>query len=167
MRCWPPVFSFAEYTIEQAKTHGLACMRCAYERILAGRGALTEDGLVPVIAQQRKPESVDVRLDESRAWFTVAEGYAFTGRDHAEIMAQSEESGTAESDRLFLDCDEDVILLKLNKKGHSCHTGRESCFYRSLLTDNGSRRAGLKDPKLFIKNHERRITTTGANPGTA
>ena len=32
-----------------------------------------------------------------------------------------------------LDCDEDVILLKVEQKGGiACHTGRRSCFYRSL-----------------------------------
>lgn len=32
-----------------------------------------------------------------------------------------------------LDCDDDVILLKVEQKGGiACHTGRRSCFYRRL-----------------------------------
>jgi phosphoribosyl-AMP cyclohydrolase len=32
-----------------------------------------------------------------------------------------------------LDCDEDVILLKVEQKGGiACHNGRRSCFYRKL-----------------------------------
>jgi phosphoribosyl-AMP cyclohydrolase len=52
---------------------------------------------------------------------------------------------------LFLDCDEDVILLKIEQEGGiACHTGRESCFYRSLI--NGQWQAVepvLKDPQTI------------------
>jgi len=34
---------------------------------------------------------------------------------------------------VYLDCDEDVILLKIEQQGGiACHTGRESCFFRTL-----------------------------------
>jgi len=47
-----------------------------------------------------------------------------------------------------LDCDEDVIILKVEQIGGiACHTGRESCFYR--IFNNGEWQVVepvLKDP---------------------
>ena len=34
---------------------------------------------------------------------------------------------------IFYDCDEDTLLLEVNPKGPACHTGHNSCFYRSLM----------------------------------
>lgn len=50
------------------------------------------------------------------------------------------------------DCDQDTIWLRVKVSGHdaTCHTGRRSCFYRSVETQNGSaslRNAG--DEPLF------------------
>jgi phosphoribosyl-AMP cyclohydrolase len=55
-----------------------------------------------------------------------------------------------------LDCDADVILLKIEQEGGiACHTGRESCFYRRLI--DGQWQAVepvLKDPKTIYTKHE-------------
>jgi phosphoribosyl-AMP cyclohydrolase len=56
---------------------------------------------------------------------------------------------------LFLDCDEDVILLKIEQEGGiACHTGRESCFYRRLVDGQWHIiEPVLKDPKaIYTKN---------------
>jgi phosphoribosyl-AMP cyclohydrolase len=51
-----------------------------------------------------------------------------------------------------VDCDADVILLKVTQTGHTpglaCHTGRHSCFYR--VYDNGDWK--VVDPVL--KDHQ-------------
>ena len=48
-----------------------------------------------------------------------------------------------------LDCDEDVILIKVEQVGGiACHTGRHDCFFKKL--DNGGwvvDQAVIKDPK--------------------
>jgi phosphoribosyl-AMP cyclohydrolase len=55
-----------------------------------------------------------------------------------------------------LDCDNDVVLLKVTQLGHepgiACHTGRHSCFYQHL--DAGHWQAVdpvLKDPESIYK----------------
>ncbi len=55
-----------------------------------------------------------------------------------------------------LDCDNDVVLLKVTQLGHepgiACHTGRHSCFFQSLQT--GQWQAVdpvLKDPESIYK----------------
>jgi phosphoribosyl-AMP cyclohydrolase len=43
---------------------------------------------------------------------------------------------------LSVDCDQDAIQLMVEAggDGKACHTGRKSCFYRTLSTDGGARR---------------------------
>ncbi|WP_445928550.1 phosphoribosyl-AMP cyclohydrolase [Methylocystis sp. IM4] len=43
---------------------------------------------------------------------------------------------------LAVDCDQDAIMLTVEAggDGKACHTGRKSCFYRRLTTEDGGRR---------------------------
>ena len=54
---------------------------------------------------------------------------------------------------ISVDCDEDVLLLEIEQEGGiSCHTGRESCFYRTLENDVWKENAPvLKDPAEMYK----------------
>ena len=53
-----------------------------------------------------------------------------------------------------LDCDEDVIVLKVEQQGGiACHTGRASCFYRRLEGDRWIEvEPVLKDPGAIYKS---------------
>ena len=98
----------------------------------------TEDGLVPVIAQQADTGKVVMFawMNRESLALTVQEGYAvYWSRSRNRLWRKGEESGHRQKVRgLFLDCDEDVILLKIEQEGGiACHTGRESCFYRRLV----------------------------------
>lgn len=117
----------------------------------------TEDGLVPVIAQQAETGTVLMFawMNRESLALTVAEGYAvYWSRSRGRLWRKGEESGNRQKViGLFLDCDEDVILLKIEQEGGiACHTGRESCFYRSLI--DGQWQAALpvlKDPETIYK----------------
>ena len=66
---------------------------------------------------------------------TAEEGHAvYWSRSRGQLWRKGETSGHEQLIRdIRLDCDEDVILLKVEQKGGiACHTGRRSCFYRSL-----------------------------------
>ncbi|SIK95407.1 phosphoribosyl-AMP cyclohydrolase [Mycobacteroides abscessus subsp. abscessus] len=57
---------------------------------------------------------------------------------------------------LRLDCDGDVVLLRVEQVGGiACHTGRERCFYRRLETEGGTSWVDtdpvLKDPETIYK----------------
>jgi len=98
----------------------------------------TEDGLVPVIAQQAETGKVLMFawMNRESLALTVTEGYAvYWSRSRNRLWRKGEESGNRQKViGLFLDCDEDVILLKVEQEGGiACHTGRESCFYRNLV----------------------------------
>ena len=94
-----------------------------------------KDGLVPAIAQDAESgvvlmvawmnrEALQLTIDENRA--------IYWSRSRQKIWRKGEESGhIQELIELRLDCDRDVILMKVNQIGSiACHTGRQSCFYR-------------------------------------
>jgi phosphoribosyl-AMP cyclohydrolase len=100
----------------------------------------TNDGLVPVIAQQVDSGKVLMFawMNREALALTVAEGYAvYWSRSRQRLWRKGEESGHRQKIiGLYLDCDADVILLKIVQEGGiACHTGRESCFYRELVNN--------------------------------
>ncbi|MDD2800053.1 MAG: phosphoribosyl-AMP cyclohydrolase [Methylobacter sp.] len=118
----------------------------------------TEEGLIPVIAQQADSGKILMFAWMSRESLalTVAEGYAvYWSRSRGKLWKKGEESGHMQKVvAIFLDCDEDVILLKIEQQGGiACHTGRESCFYRQLLDGQWQAvEAVLKNPADIYKN---------------
>jgi phosphoribosyl-AMP cyclohydrolase len=97
-------------------------------------------GLLPVVAQE--VGSGDVLMV---AWMnrealqrTVDSGQAvYWSRSRGRLWHKGEESGHFQQvHEIRLDCDADVLLLKVTQLGHepgvACHTGRHSCFYRRL-----------------------------------
>ena len=120
----------------------------------------TDDGLVPAIAQDAESGKILMFAWMSRESLalSLAEGYAvYWSRSRHKLWRKGEESGHRQKIAgIFLDCDEDVILLMVEQEGGiACHTGRESCFYRQLLDGKWQTIAPvLKNPKNIYKNHE-------------
>lgn len=118
----------------------------------------TEEGLIPVIAQQADSGKILMFawMNRESLALTVAEGYAvYWSRSRSKLWRKGEESGHRQKVvAIFLDCDEDVILLKIEQQGGiACHTGRESCFYRQLLDGQWQAvEAVLKNPADIYKN---------------
>jgi len=114
--------------------------RIAGDAAWLGDIAWDEKGLVPVIAQEYS--SGDVLMF---AWMnrealqrTVTLGEAvYWSRSRGRLWHKGEESGHTQVVReLRVDCDRDVILLKIEQTGGiACHTGRHSCFFQRLLPD--------------------------------
>jgi phosphoribosyl-AMP cyclohydrolase len=86
---------------------------------------------------------------------TVQLGEAvYWSRSRKKLWHKGEESGhTQKVKEIRLDCDEDVVLLKIEQVGGiACHTGRRSCFFQRL--DKGQWVAVdpvLKDPHEIYK----------------
>ncbi len=111
------------------------------------------DGLVPAIAQEAG--SGDVLM---LAWMnrealrqTLEQGRAvYWSRSRQRLWPKGEESGHVQRVlELRLDCDGDVILMKVEQVGGiACHTGRHSCFFRRLEDGRWQAvEAVLKEPK--------------------
>ena len=117
----------------------------------------TEDGLVPVIAQQADSGKILMFawMNRESLQLTVSEGYAvYWSRSRNKLWRKGEESGHRQKvTGVFMDCDEDVLLIKIEQEGGiACHTGRVSCFYRRLLDGKWqSVEPIIKDPKTIYK----------------
>jgi phosphoribosyl-AMP cyclohydrolase len=121
------------------------------------------DGLVPVIAQEAA--SGDVLMF---AWMnrealaaTAARGEAvYWSRSRQRLWHKGEESGHTQTVHdMRLDCDNDVLLLRVTQNGHdptiACHTGRHSCFYQRYDSADGGRWQAvepvLQDPERIYR----------------
>ena len=118
------------------------------------------DGLVPVIAQEVGSNDVLMFAFMNReALAKTAElGEAvYYSRSRQRLWHKGEDSGHIQKvHELRLDCDNDVVLLKVEQLGHvpgiACHTGRHACFFQ-LLQDGEWKTvdAVLKDPEHIYK----------------
>ncbi len=117
----------------------------------------SDEGLVPVISQQADSGRVVMFawMNRESLLLSVETGYAvYWSRSRQRLWRKGEESGHQQKIiDIQLDCDEDVILLKVEQEGGiACHTGRESCFYRSLVGNQWqAKEPVLKDPKEIYK----------------
>jgi len=111
-----------------------------------------DDGLVPAIAQESATgDTLMVAwMNREALTETVATGRAvYWSRSRGKLWRKGEQSGHFQQvQQLLLDCDGDVVLLKVHQHGGiACHTGRHSCFYR--VYNDGEWQAVepvLKDP---------------------
>lgn len=98
------------------------------------------NGLVPVIAQEydtgrvlmfawMNREALQLSSETNRA--------VYWSRSRNRLWHKGEESGHVQKiHEIRLDCDEDVILLKVEQIGGiACHTGRHNCFFKILKED--------------------------------
>jgi phosphoribosyl-AMP cyclohydrolase len=118
------------------------------------------DGLVPVIAQEVASNDVLMFAFMNReALAKTAElGRAvYWSRSRGKLWFKGEESGHVQTvHEIRLDCDNDVVLLKVTQQGHdpgiACHTGRHSCFFQKLQDGTWhSVEPVLKDPERIYK----------------
>ena len=99
-------------------------------------------GLVPVIAQEQTTGDVLMFawMNREALQKTAELGQAvYFSRSRNRLWHKGEESGHFQTvHEIRLDCDSDVVLLKITQQGHepgiACHTGRHSCFF-SLYQD--------------------------------
>ncbi|MCI9865191.1 phosphoribosyl-AMP cyclohydrolase [Rhizobium skierniewicense] len=72
---------------------------------------------------------------------TLETGIAhYYSRSRDKIWKKGETSGNLQTVQEFrTDCDQDAVWLKVSVAGHdaTCHTGRRSCFYRTVTLENG------------------------------
>ena len=96
-----------------------------------------QTGLVPAIAQDAVTNEILMVAWMDRAAFlrTVETGKAcYFSRSRSSQWMKGESSGHLQILReLRIDCDGDVVLLKVEQIGGiACHTGRRNCFFRKL-----------------------------------
>ncbi len=100
-----------------------------------------QNDLVTVVVQDRltgeirmvahaSPEAVVQTLETKKA--------TFYSRSREKLWVKGESSGnTMNVSAVWVDCDADALVYAVEPQGPSCHTGRPSCFFRSLCVEEG------------------------------
>ncbi len=100
------------------------------------RPKFNADGLVAAIAQDADTGEVLMLawMNAEALDATIRTGRGtYWSRSRGALWIKGETSGhTQDVVEVRVDCDQDAILLKVRQTGGACHTGRPSCFYRSV-----------------------------------
>lgn len=117
--------------------------------------AWTEDGLIPVIAQEKDTGKILMFawMNREALQLTRDTGHAvYFSRSRNKLWHKGEESGhTQIVHDIRLDCDNDVVMMTVEQLGGiACHTGRHNCFFQQLQGDQWvTVESVLKDPKAI------------------
>lgn len=124
-------------------------------------------GLVTVVVQDRLSGEVRMlahaNLEALQA--TLATGFAhFYSRSRSQLWKKGETSGHSIAvAEIWADCDGDALVYLAEPNGPSCHTERETCFFRRVTAEGV-----LEDPahegrpalgRLFVELEQRRNAT--------
>ena len=94
-------------------------------------------GLIPVITQDINSnevlmlawmnfESLNKTITSKNAWYF--------SRSRKQLWRKGEQSGNVQKVKeIYLDCDQDTILLKVEQTGVACHTGAKNCFIKKIV----------------------------------
>ena len=92
------------------------------------------NGLVPVITQDYWRGRVLMLgyMNQEALQKTLTERIiTYYSRTRSVLWTKGETSGNFQIvKKVFLDCDNDTILIKTKQKGAVCHTGQLTCFYQ-------------------------------------
>ncbi len=103
---------------------------------LLGRISFNKEGLVPVIVQDINRGEVLMMawMDREALKKTITSGKAyFWSRSRKKLWLKGESSGHYQLVReMWIDCDEDTLLIKVEQIKAACHKGYKSCFFRKI-----------------------------------
>ncbi len=94
------------------------------------------NGLVPAIVQDAETNQVLMLayMNEESLRLTLEEGETvFWSRSRGELWHKGATSGNLQRVvEVRVDCDADTLLILVHPTGPACHTGNQTCFYRSI-----------------------------------
>jgi phosphoribosyl-AMP cyclohydrolase / phosphoribosyl-ATP pyrophosphohydrolase len=98
-----------------------------------------ERGLVPAIVQEANTGEVLMMAYMNREslhlCFETRQTH-FWSRSRQMLWHKGETSGNIQRIKdIRLDCDGDVLLVRVEQTGVACHTGERTCFFRTLSED--------------------------------
>ncbi|PAF44882.1 bifunctional phosphoribosyl-AMP cyclohydrolase/phosphoribosyl-ATP pyrophosphatase [Helicobacter sp. 11S02596-1] len=113
--------------------------------------------LIPAIVQQYDDNRVLMLgfMDQEALKLTLETGLVhYFSRTRNRIWKKGETSNhTQKLIEMFLDCDNDTLLLKVDQTGNVCHTGATSCFFRQINLKDGSLCDGDQKHALGCENN--------------
>ncbi len=110
-------------------------------------------GLIPVVTQEVDTNEVLMLayMDKEALELTLQTNIAhYFSRSKQRIWKKGESSGhIQEVADILVDCDDDTILLKVKQTGVACHTGRKSCFFTSIKTNEEISRVEVDTTRAY------------------
>ena len=97
------------------------------------------NGLIPAIVQDASTnevlmlaymnaESLRLTIETGETWFW--------SRSRRELWHKGATSGNVQTVvEVRVDCDEDTLLIRVQPAGPACHTGNQTCFYRTMQVE--------------------------------
>ncbi len=111
------------------------------------------DGLIPAIIQDSSSGDVLMvaYMNDEAVRLTLETGFThFFSRSRQKLWKKGESSGHVQAVRdVLYDCDADAVLVKVDQEVAACHTGHYSCFYRSMMREDGSGEAVFDPEKVY------------------
>ena len=100
------------------------------------------NGLIPAIVQDAETNQVLMLAymsDESLRLTLATKETHFWSRSRQESWHKGATSGNIQKViEVLVDCDADTLLIRVRPAGPACHTGEQSCFYRSITLGDPS-----------------------------
>lgn len=91
-------------------------------------------GLIPVIIQDYRTKEVLMLgfMNREALKKTLKEGkVTYWSRTRKKLWTKGESSGHFQLvKKIWLDCDQDTLLIKVKQMGRVCHTGHKTCFFK-------------------------------------
>jgi phosphoribosyl-AMP cyclohydrolase len=112
------------------------------------------DGLVTAVATDAGSGEVlmvaHMNAEALARTITTREAWYFS-RSRRALWKKGETSGHSQRVvEMRVDCDQDAVLIKVEQSGGACHTGRRSCFYRTVpLGKAGTVALAFSDERVF------------------
>lgn len=135
----------------------------ADKTVLEGEGPFTprfdEAGLVTAVVTDARDGALLMlaHMNHEALALTLETGIAhYYSRSRGKIWKKGETSGNLQKVvEVLTDCDQDAVQLKVSVAGHdaSCHTGRRSCFYRSVRLQDGAPLLEVVDEQRHFDPH--------------
>ena len=111
------------------------------------------DNLIPVVTQDYNTNEVLMLayMNKEALELTQKTKYAhYFSRSKQRLWKKGEESGhTQKVIETLVDCDNDTILLKVEQTGVACHTGRKSCFFTNIETEETIHNVDIDTNKAY------------------
>jgi phosphoribosyl-AMP cyclohydrolase/phosphoribosyl-ATP pyrophosphohydrolase/phosphoribosyl-AMP cyclohydrolase len=96
------------------------------------------NGLIPVIVQDADTNEVLMLayMNAESLGLTLETGETvFWSRSRGELWHKGATSGNIQRIvEIRMDCDADTLLIRVQPAGPACHTGAQSCFYRTITS---------------------------------
>ena len=122
-----------------------------------------ERGLIPAVVQEADTGEVLMVawMDRVALDATLNTGLShFWSRARQTLWRKGETSGHVQHvERVYVDCDADVLLVQVHPEGVACHTGHRTCFFRALQADGE-----VSAPANMLERLDQTIASRKASP---